>query len=69
MRVGLDFERWSIGFYGKNITDERGVAFPGQSTSPGGGGVYDPDAFDWTFGSTFLVIRPRTFEVMLSVRL
>lgn len=68
VRIGLDFERWSVGLYGKNITDERGVASLGQSASRDGGGVYDPDAFSWTLGSTFLVIRPRTFGLMLSAR-
>lgn len=68
VRLGIDFERWSVGLYGKNITDERGIASLGQSASPGGGGVFDGDAFSWTLGSTFLVIRPRTFGLMLSAR-
>jgi outer membrane receptor protein involved in Fe transport len=68
VRLGVDFERWSIGLYGKNLTDERGVASLGQSASPGGGGIYDPDTLSWALGSTFLVIRPRTLGLMLSAR-
>lgn len=68
VRFGIDFERWSVGFYGKNITDERGIASLSQSASREGGGVYDPDAFSWVFGSNFLVIRPRTYGIMLSAR-
>lgn len=68
VRLGIDFERWSIGVYGKNLTDERGVAALSQSSSPGGGGIYDPEAFSWAFGSTFLVVRPRTLGLMLSAR-
>jgi iron complex outermembrane receptor protein len=68
VRFGIDFERWSIGFYGKNITDTRGVSSFSESNSRQGGGVYDPDAFTWAFGSTFLVIRPRTFGLTLSAR-
>ena len=68
VRFGIDFERWSIAFYGKNITDARGIASFSESNSREGGGVYDPHAFTWAFGSTFLVIRPRTFGLMLSAR-
>jgi outer membrane receptor protein involved in Fe transport len=68
VRVGVDFERWSVGLYGKNLTDERGVAALGQSASPGGGGIFDQDAASLTLGSTFLVIRPRTIGLTLSVR-
>lgn len=68
VRIGVDFERWSIGLYGKNLTDERGIASLGQSASPGGGGVFNADEFSWTLGSTFLVIRPRTLGLMASVR-
>jgi len=69
VRVGVDFERWSLSLYGKNVTDARGVASLGQSASPGGGGVFDAEESAWTFGSTFLVIRPRTVGLMLSVRM
>ena len=68
VRIGLDFDRWSVGFYAKNLTDERGIASLGQSASRDGGGIFDADAFSWTLGSTFLVIRPRTFGLMLSAR-
>ena len=49
VRFGVDFQRWSIGFYGKNLTDERGIAALSESNSRQGGGVYDPDAFSWAF--------------------
>ena len=68
VRFGIDFDRWSIGFYGKNITDERGIASLSENNSRHGGGVYDPDAFTWAFGSTFLVVRPRTLGVVVSAR-
>jgi len=68
VRFGVDFERWSIGFYGKNLTDERGISALSESNSRDGGGVYDRDASSWAFGSTFLVVRPRTLGLMLSAR-
>jgi outer membrane receptor protein involved in Fe transport len=68
VRVGVDFERWSIGFYGKNLTDERGIAGLSESNSRDGGGVYDPAASAWAFGSTFLIMRPRTLGLVLSAR-
>ena len=68
MRFGIDFEHWSFGFYGKNITDARGITSFSESNSREGGGIYDPNSFTWAFGSTFLVIRPRTFGLMLSAR-
>jgi outer membrane receptor protein involved in Fe transport len=68
VRFGVDLARWSIGFYGKNITDVRGIAALSESNSREGGGVYDPATSTWAFGSTSLVIRPRTFGLMLSAR-
>jgi iron complex outermembrane recepter protein len=66
LRAGVDFDRWSIELYGKNLGDERGISYFGSSASTGGGGVFTDAGYG--FGSTFLLIRPRTVGLMLSAR-
>lgn len=65
-RVGVNLRRWSVELYGKNLTDQRGITFLGQSASPGGGGTFSAADSSFTLGSTALLIRPRTVGLMVA---
>jgi outer membrane receptor protein involved in Fe transport len=67
LRAGLDYDRWSITLYGKNLGDERGISQVGQTPSLAAAqGAGQPPG---TLQPTVSFIRPRTIGLTLTGKL
>ena len=63
LRGGVDFKRWTLEAYAKNIGDSRGIANIGNNNSVAGGATGPASP-----GLTANLIRPRTIGVSITAR-